>query len=89
MTMTLEEWRRIMGAGNVDQGNARRSSKKKNSGHTCMARTRSGTPCKRMSRYTSGRCALHGGLSTGPKTPQGKERSSRNGPNGRRGNQTP
>jgi hypothetical protein len=42
----------------------------------CGARTRCGTPCKspamwseRSQRYT--RCRLHGGASTGPKTPDG------------------
>jgi hypothetical protein len=34
---------------------------------TCGARTRAGTPCKRRDLYRSGRCALHGGLSTGPR----------------------
>lgn len=34
----------------------------------CGARTRAGTPCKRRDLYTSGRCRLHGGLSTGPKS---------------------
>lgn len=33
----------------------------------CGARTRAGTPCKRRDLYISGRCKLHGGLSTGPK----------------------
>ncbi len=45
----------------------------------CMAKTRRGTPCKRRDLYASGRCRLHGGLSTGPKTPEGKARSSQNG----------
>jgi hypothetical protein len=34
---------------------------------TCGAKTRAGTPCKRRDLYLSGRCRLHGGLSTGPK----------------------
>ena len=34
---------------------------------TCGAKTRAGTPCKRRDLFLSGRCALHGGLSTGPK----------------------
>ena len=34
----------------------------------CGARTRAGTPCKRRDLYGSGRCRLHGGLSTGPKS---------------------
>ncbi|WP_424543646.1 HGGxSTG domain-containing protein [Sphingopyxis granuli] len=46
---------------------------------TCGARTRTGTPCKRRDLYRSGRCKLHGGLSTGPRTAKGKRRSARNG----------
>jgi len=34
----------------------------------CGARTRAGTPCKRRDLYASGRCRLHGGPSTGPKS---------------------
>jgi hypothetical protein len=45
----------------------------------CGARTRRGTPCKRHDLYGSGRCPLHGGLSTGPRTSEGKARSARNG----------
>lgn len=40
----------------------------------CGAKTRAGTPCKRTDLYASGRCRLHGGLSTGPRTQAGKER---------------
>jgi hypothetical protein len=39
-------------------------------GLTCGAKTRAGTPCKRRDLYRSGRCRLHGGLSTGPKPKQ-------------------
>lgn len=46
---------------------------------TCGAKTRKGTPCKRKDLYACGRCRLHGGLSTGPKTMEGKKRSSLNG----------
>ena len=46
---------------------------------TCGAKTRAGTPCKRRDIYRSGRCKLHGGLSSGPKTAKGKRRSARNG----------
>jgi hypothetical protein len=35
-------------------------------GLTCGATTRRGTPCKHLDLYRSGRCKLHGGLSTGP-----------------------
>lgn len=48
-------------------------------GLPCGARTRKGTPCKRLDVYHSGRCLFHGGLSTGPKTLEGKARSARNG----------
>ena len=48
-------------------------------GLTCGARPRVGTPCKRRDLYRSGRCKLHGGLSTGPRSAKGKRRSARNG----------
>ena len=53
-------------------------------GGTCNAKTRAGTPCKQRGLYTSGRCKLHGGLSTGPKTEEGKKRSALNGLKGGR-----
>jgi hypothetical protein len=40
------------------------------------AKTRSGTPCQ-CPAMKNGRCRLHGGLSTGPKTPEGIERIRR------------
>lgn len=36
----------------------------------CGAQSRNGTPCKN-SAMKNGRCRLHGGLSTGPKTMEG------------------
>ncbi len=51
---------------------------------TCAARTRKGTPCKLTTLYDNGRCKFHGGLSTGPKTPQGRRRSALNGRKGGR-----
>lgn len=45
----------------------------------CGAKTRAGTPCKRRDLYENGRCRLHGGLSTGPKTKAGKKKSALNG----------
>lgn len=45
---------------------------------TCGARTRAGTPCKRRDLYANGRCRLHGGLSTGPKSEAGREAARRN-----------
>lgn len=46
---------------------------------TCGAKTRAGHPCKRRDLYANCRCRFHGGLSTGPRTPEGKWRSSMNG----------
>jgi hypothetical protein len=48
---------------------------------TCGALTRKGTPCQRRDVHygPSGRCKLHGGRSTGPKTAEGKRRSAANG----------
>ena len=48
-------------------------------GLTCGAKTREGTPCKQRGLYSGGRCKLHGGWSTGPRTPEGKKRSAQNG----------
>ena len=47
-------------------------------GMTCGAKTRAGTPCKQKGIYGNGRCHLHGGLSTGPVTEEGKKKSSMN-----------
>ena len=47
-------------------------------GLQCGAKTRAGTPCKLNSLYLNGRCKFHGGLSTGPKTEEGKRKSARN-----------
>lgn len=40
----------------------------------CGARTRKGTDCRNKSEPGRGRCKFHGGLSTGPRTPEGRER---------------
>lgn len=40
---------------------------------------RTGLPCPMRDLYGNGRCKWHGGLSTGPKTPEGKARSASNG----------
>lgn len=40
-------------------------------GLRCGARTRSGSPCKKPAIAGKARCRLHGGRSTGAKTPEG------------------
>lgn len=41
----------------------------------CGAKNRRGEPCGCKALFPNGRCRFHGGLSTGPKTPEGKRRS--------------
>lgn len=43
-------------------------------GQRCEARTRKGTLCQRPGNKISGRCKLHGGRSTGPRTAEGLAR---------------
>lgn len=45
----------------------------------CGAKTRGGWPCKRRDLNRGARCRLHGGMSTGPRTPEGKRRAAMNG----------
>ncbi len=42
--------------------------------NTCLARTRSGGICQLKGNPKNGRCYLHGGASTGPKTTEGRAR---------------
>lgn len=41
----------------------------------CAARCRDAHPCKRKGLGAGHRCPNHGGMSTGPRTPEGKRRS--------------
>ena len=43
----------------------------------CNAKTRKGTPCKVLSEPGKRRCKFHGGLSTGPKTVEGRTNISK------------
>lgn len=40
----------------------------------CLAKTRKGHPCKNKSEAGRMRCKFHGGMSTGPRTTEGKAR---------------
>lgn len=55
----------------------------------CGAKTRAGTPCKLTSIYINGRCKLHGGLSTGPKSAEGRAKCALNGSQPKRKKQSP
>jgi hypothetical protein len=46
-------------------------------GERCGAKTRRGSPCL-CKALRNGRCKYHGGLSTGPRTAEGKKRSAAN-----------
>jgi hypothetical protein len=46
-----------------------------NNAPRCGAKTRAGTPCQCPAMRGKRRCYLHGGKSTGPRTPEGLERS--------------
>ena len=43
-------------------------------GKRCEAKTKKGTPCQRPAKLPVGRCRLHGGASTGPRTKEGLKR---------------
>jgi hypothetical protein len=63
-------------SGNKAQDNSKEPGK-------CGAKNRSGNPCRRPAGWGtdhpgSGRCKLHGGLSTGPKSPEGKKKIAAN-----------
>jgi hypothetical protein len=42
----------------------------------CGAKTRKGQPCRCQGLGRGGRCKYHGGMSTGPRTPEGRQRCS-------------
>ena len=56
--------------GPLRHGNARGDP---NAAPRCGARTRAGCPC-RSPAMANGRCRMHGGRSTGPRTPEGLAR---------------
>ena len=44
-------------------------------GRRCLAKTRRSMSCQKAALKGRNRCRLHGGCSTGPRTPEGKARS--------------
>lgn len=53
-----------------------RNDKQPHDAPRCGAKNRRGVPCTAFA-MKNGRCRFHGGLSTGPRTPEGKARSRR------------
>ena len=45
-------------------------------GQRCGAKTRKGSACQRPANKKNGRCRVHGGASTGPRTEEGRTRIS-------------
>ena len=45
-------------------------------GQRCGSKTRKGTACQRPANKKNGRCRVHGGASTGPRTKEGRARIS-------------
>ena len=45
-------------------------------GERCGAKTRMGTPCQRPANKKNGRCRLHSGASSGPRTEVGRAKIS-------------
>ena len=43
-------------------------------GQRCLAKTRQGTACENPAMNNRERCRMHGGKSSGPKTPEGRAR---------------
>ena len=66
-------WRRIMDGSDLEGLPVFGPSKPNKA--TCKAQTRRGTPCACLA-LQNGRCRLHGGLSTGPKTAEGRARTA-------------
>ena len=70
----------LVSGGGFSMGNSNLSratqtcSSPKNPGQSCGARTRRGTACQKTPLAGKTRCRLHGGLSTGPRTAEGKAR---------------
>lgn len=77
--MTDRETRKIWRRYFADVNNLDQPFPEALRGLTCGATTRAGTLCKQKGLYSSGRCKLHGGLSTGPITEEGKRKAAANG----------
>ena len=83
-------WRLLAVLGNLENVTPKRLRPR------CGAKTRSGRPCqaravwdKQHNRPRNGRCRMHGGLSTGPRTPEGHARCAEGRRRARQQNRQP
>ena len=82
-TLTIQEQLRLCAAMMQAQGYRKPLDRVfKRERPRCGARCRDGHPCQARATFDAdrcyvrnGRCRLHGGLSTGPRTPEGRRRS--------------
>jgi hypothetical protein len=74
----FKDYDRMLERLDAEKVASRRINRSKRSRQRCGAFARStGKPC-RMKALANGRCRLHGGLSTGPKTSEGKQKALMN-----------
>ena len=74
----FKDYDRMLERLEKEKAASRRIYRSKRSRQRCGAFARStGQPC-RMMALANGRCKLHGGLSTGPKTSEGKKKALQN-----------
>ena len=78
MRREVREWIDAYAKHLIDIGKAKTMRKARifaDEATRCGAKTRKGTPCRCRGLGRRGRCKLHGGMSTGPKTAEGLARS--------------
>ena len=74
----FKDYDRMLERLEAEKASSRPINRSKRSRQRCGAFARStGKPC-RMKALANGRCRLHGGLSTGPKTVEGKAKALAN-----------
>ena len=64
--------KQIKTSGAVARAMIKTNNTEQNDTKLCLAKTRSGALCQKHPIAGRTRCRLHGGLSTGPRTPEGK-----------------
>ena len=77
----LQYWKTLRKKPNPAPGETKRGIPANYAGddpRLCNAQTKSGRPCRALGTYANGRCKTHGGMSTGPRTPEGKAASAEN-----------